>query len=273
MGQLNLALGALLDALKAFFRPRLLLPLLVFAVAQTLVLLLLSNFHLKPLVGWMSPLMIAIRGELAVHYPSLFLVLPSLFNIGNLVLATTLGAYIWGVAILTLVRYFEKKEDQPWRHAARRYGQLFVGQLPLVIAALLIMFGVREILMDVELKGNALRALNWIIMPGINVLVESLFLVVPLAILLEDRPAFSASGRSVSFFRRNALAILLVVWIPSLFHLPFGLVYRRGQVLADRFAPETVAVVNEAQILLFIFTNFLVVAAGTLVFLARKGES
>ncbi len=270
MGQLNLALWSLMRALRALRRPALVLPLFVYAVAQAALLLLLTNFHQPPWVAALAPVIQTLYGEGALHYPVLFIVLPNLFNFMNTFLAGILGAYLWGVGILYVVRHLGDQALGGWGDAGGRYGHLFLSQLPVILFALLVFFAPREFLpFAQELSGNALRAYRYGLL-ALGILVESLFLFAPVAVLIEGRSAFPAIARGFELWRRNFLAALLIVGLPTLLHVPLSYTYRHASSVVSDFSPETVGFLVVVDIALFLFTNFLVLFAGTTVFIQKR---
>jgi len=269
---LNLALWTLWSSLKALRRPVLVLPLFIYAVIQALILLALVNFHLPPWVGVLAPLVKGLYGDGATHYPVLFIVLPNLFNFVNMFLAAIVGVYLWGVGILVVARYIANAHFGGWQVAWKRYGHLFLAQLPVVLFAILMFVMPREIFPGAQdLSGNALRAFRYGML-GLGILVESLFLFAPLAVLVERRAALPAIARSIGIWRSNLLAALLVVGIPTIIHLPMSYIYRHAPSVVARFSPETVAFIMGVDIALFLLTNFLVLFAGTTIFLERRED-
>lgn len=269
MRQLNLSLNAIIDAFRALKRPGLMVPVFLFSILQILLLLLLVNFHRLP--GLLAPAIRLVQGDAALHYPALFVAIPNLFNTFNLLLGATIGAYLWGAGVLLVTRHFSSLEEDPWRLAGRRWGHLLLAQLPVVVLALASFYGPALVLGDRELHGNMLRLFNYGLL-GFGVLVESLFLFAPMAILLERMNAFQGVLRSLQMWKSNLLAALVVVAIPMIMHFPVTYVLRRASTIVTKFSPETIALIVAADIVLFLLTNFLLLAAATQVFLARRVE-
>lgn len=270
MRQLNLAVAAIAHGVSMLARPLPIVPLAVYMLIQSLVLFLVVNFHLPGLVDVLAPAIRGLFGEAALHYPALFVVLPDLLGVSNIVVGALIGVYLWGVAVRLAARALAPDAAQDaWGASRRRYGQLFLAQLPVVAIALLLYFLPQAVFGGTELRGNALRAVRYGIL-GSGVAVEAVFLMAPMAVVLEGRNARRAIGRSFAFFRSNPVAALLVVGVPTLLHFPWMYVYRRSHSIVERFAPETVAIVVWTEILFYMVTNFILVVAATRAFLVAE---
>jgi len=271
MNQLNIALASLLRAISYLRHPKLVFPLFVLAAGQFFLLGLLTNFHRSGLVQWMAPLMRAVAGDGAVHYPQFFLALPVLFNVGNLVLTAVLGAYVWGAALVATAAKLEGRERSGWREAWARFPALFLSQLPIILIAVILLFGPQLVFGGSHLGGNRLRLLIYGV-PVAFLLFQAMFLFAPMRVLLDASGPFAAIRDSVTMWRQGLLLTLLLVILPTLLHLPAQWVLRKRTELADRFSFETIVLVIAADILLFLLTNFVLVSAATVAYQTRKAE-
>jgi hypothetical protein len=269
--QINLAILTMWDGFKSLARGALVAPVACYALAQALYLALIVNFHLPLWSGMLSPLLRRIGGGAAVHYPQLFLALPNIFDVGNLVLGATIGAYLWGVAVFAVANRVSGHRGSPWRVAAARFPQLFVAQLPVVAAALAVFFLPGLLLGDADVGGMTKRLLLYgPILFGI--LVESLFLFAPMAVVIERRNPFSAIGRSLEIWRGYPVAALLVVGVSTAVHMPVMWALARVGTIMTRVSPETVLIVLGGDVLLGLVTNVILVVAATLVYYDMLGS-
>jgi hypothetical protein len=264
--QINLALLTMWDGLKSLARLALVTPIACYALAQALYLVVIVNFHLPLWSGAMAPLVRVLGGGAAVHYPQLFVALPNIFNMGNLALGATVGAYLWGVAVFAIANHVRGHRGSPWRVAAERFPQLFLAQLPVVAAALAVFFLPGLLIGDADVGGMAKRLLLYGPIP-LGILIESLFLFAPMAVVIENRNPLSAIGRSLEIWKSYPLAALLVVGVPTVLHAPVSWVLTRTGTIVTRFSPETVLIVLGGDVVLGLVTNLVLVVAGTLVFM------
>lgn len=264
--QIALALSTSWDGVKSLLRTSLVMPMALYTLAQALYLAIIVNFHLQPLSGVLAPIVRILGGGSAVHYPHLFVALPTIFNKGTLVIGATLGAYVWGVTVIAIANHFEGAAGAPWRDALRRFPHLFLSQLPVVLVVLATFVFAELVLSGVEVKGNAKR----LVLYGpilLGVVVESIFLFAPIAVMLEGRNALSAIARSFAIWRSHVLTALLIVGLTTLPHLVTSLALQRTGMLIARFSPETILVVLGGDVFLRLLTNVVLLVAGTLVLL------
>lgn len=262
--QIALALSSFWDGIKSLVRARLVAPIALYALAQALYLAIIVNFHLPVLAGVMAPVVRILGGGAAVHYPQLFVAMPAIFNKGSLLIGAILGAYVWGVAVIAIANRFGRASGSPWRDALRRFPHLFLAQLPVVLIVLATFFLTEVALAGADVKGNAKRLMLYGPIP-FGILVESIFLFAPIAVVLEGRSAASAIARSFGIWRSNGLAALLIVGLTTLPHIPTYWVLQRSATLVSRFSPETILLVLGGDVFLRLVTNVILVVAATLV--------
>lgn len=263
---MTLAFSACTDGVRSILMSTVVAPFALFALAQVVYLMIIVNFHLPILAGALAPLVRILGGGGAVHYPGLYLALPAIFNKSLLFIAGTLGAYLWGVGIIAAANRFEGPAGSPWRDAFVRLPHLFLAQLPVVLIVLLSFVLQATLETRADVGGNAKRLLIYGPIP-FGILVESLFLFAPMAVMLEGRNALSAIARSISIWRSNAVTALLIVGLTTLPHLPTYWLHQRTYWVMTTFSPETVLLVLGGDVLLHILTNVVLIVAATLVLL------
>jgi hypothetical protein len=272
MRQLNLSLSAMLEGIKAFGAPGVWVPILVFMVIQLGVLWGLTHFHHPLLAGILIPFIRLTVGEGAIHYPGFYAALPTTFNVINLALALTVGAYLWGVATSAVAAQHDEAHGGGWSPTVPRWGALIVTQLPVVLLAAVFTFVPRYIFADMDLGGNALRALLYG-PPVVFAVWQSMFLFGPAAVLVEGRSGLDAIGRSLAVWRRSFLSAILMVGILSfILHFPLQYFLRDRPAIISKFSPETIALLMGSDHLCFFFTNVVLVTAATITFLVGRRE-
>lgn len=270
--QLNLALSSMLEGLRAFGSAGVVGPIFVYMVIEILVLWGLTCFHHPVLSGILIPFIRSTVGEGALHYPGFYAALPTIFNVVNLLLALTVGAYLWGVATSRVAAQNDEPVEAGWGPAAPRWGDLVITQLPVVLLAAAFTFLPRLFLGGQDIGGNMLRVLLYG-PPVLFAVWQSMFLFGPAAVLVEGHSGFSAIGRSVQVWRRSALASIVLVGLLSfVVHFPLQYILRDRPSIIAKFSPETIAILLGGDHVLFFMTNVILVTAATVTFLVGRRE-
>lgn len=272
IGQLNLALWAVIESFRGSRKGALWPPFLLLFAINALCLLLLTQFH-RPLVAWfMAPLLRGLAGPSVVHYPGFFLGLPGLFSWFNIVLDIVLGSWIFGTAWLIGWKVATGTNPQGSRaEAGRAFARLLALRLPVSILPVLVSI-VLPMLLPVREDGTlgplAQRfQRGTVFLAGVS--IESAFLFAPAALLLGKRSLRGAFADSFRMLGRAPLAILLVVLVPNSLNLIIDYAVRHRESIVLRMAPEVMGVVVLTAIAVYTFAAFFVIAAGVRIWGAR----
>jgi uncharacterized membrane protein len=272
IGQLNLALWAVIESFRGPRRGALWPPFLLLFAVNGLCLLLLTQFH-RPLLAWfLVPALRGLAGPGAMHYPDFFLGLPGLFSWFNVFLDVVLGAWVFGTAWLIAWKLATGGDPQGSRgEAGRAFGKLLVLRLPVSVLPLLVavllprLFPLRE---DGSLGPLAQRSLRGgVFLAGI--LIESAFLFGPAALLLGKRSVMGAFADTFRMLGRAPLAVFLVVLVPNCLNLIVDYAVRHREAIVLQMAPEIVGLVVLAAIAAYTFAAFFVITAGVRIWGAR----
>jgi len=272
MGQLNLAFWAWIESIRGMKARGPWLPFLIIAAVQVLGLWLLTEFY-RPALSWLlAPLIKAISGPLALHYPQFFLALPTIFSQGNLFLDWIVGSFIYGMAYLVMWR---AAVGQPTGGSATstwsKYLHLLIARLPALLIYLVLFLVIPRAWNTGDLAGNALRAAR-IGTFLITMLVEALLVYAPLFILVRGRSVAEAWGDSVRLAARTPVATGLIVLVPNLIQVPLSLIMRRADQVLRALTPEMVAWLVLISIVLYVLINYIVIASAVRVFRSRAAE-
>jgi hypothetical protein len=275
MHQLNLALSSFIDGLRSFRSPGFLLPLAVNTVVQLLLLAVLVLWHLPVWSGFFTKLfaMFPGLGRGALHYPSFYLVLPSVFGLLDFLLVATVGAYLWGVAVVAAANLYGYDVGSPWATARKHLGSLIVASLPAVGFGLVTFFGTAKLFEVLSLGGPPLAAARYIALPMLYVVVQSLFIFAPMAVVLEGKGAVPALGRALSMWKHNMVAAVFLVALVAVWHSGTNWFYNHLPQFMDQFRPELVAGVIGGDIVLSFFTYAILVAGATAMFYTRRAHA
>lgn len=273
--QLNLAVWSWVEAMRAAGRGRLWLPFLLFLVFQLVLVFLLVSFA-HPLLSWLLvPIFRVAFGEAATHYPMNLVVLGPMFAGSNLIVGVLAWSLALGAAVALFAMVYQgavADTDDALQRSRRAYWDILLTQLPLMALVALLVFVVPKML-DVgpDSPAMAVRLQRYgTVLAGI--VAEALFFTAPLFVLLESRRAGTAIRKGVAFAVSNAPAVLLLVGMPAVLHLPLGFVNRRWRDIIEKGSPELLIAIVVADVLLYVLTNFLLVGGVTRYYLARRAE-
>lgn len=272
--QTALALQSLRFAYGQARRPALWAPWIALGLVQVGVLAALC-FAAHPAISMvMAPLVTHLAGARALHYPELFLALPSLYGRCDLVVAALPGSLALGVSTALFRDAFLARRPEigaAFRIGLRRAWALVAGYLPYHVLAWGWSFMLGEAFGG---RGGLVGRAVYVMALGGSVLLQSVFLYVAALVVIEGR-GWIGTLRSLphtwrqGFWAAITLGVLLVLPL-----LPLNLLTGASHLIATRGRPELLAVITFAQLLVALGCSFLLSGATTLVFLggiARRG--
>jgi len=270
--QLALALQGVRLTLRQLPSGRLWLPWLALGVLQLALLLALTGFAHPWLVWAVAPLVRAVAGEPAMHYPDFYRALPYLYGRMDVAVAMLPGALATGWGTLLFAARWQRRELSAaagWAATARYGLALVLAQLPLQLLLLLLtvalertpggQFGLARRLAQAAAVGGAVG-------------LQALFLYVPALVVLGRRGAWAALGGLPRSWARGLWAALLLSALALLPLLPFGALAQRSGLLVEHGVPELVGWITGAQILAGLCLSFLLAGSSTLVYLGAVAD-
>ncbi len=272
IGQLNLALWAVIESFRGGRRGALWSPFLLLFAVNGLSLLLLTQFH-RPLLAWfLVPVLRGLAGPGALHYPGFYLGLPGLFSWINAFFDLVLGAWIFGTAWLIAWKLAMGIDPQGSRgEAGRAYAKLLVLRLPVSVLPFLVAF-LLPMVLPVREDGSFGPLTQRFQRGGVflaGVLIESAFLFGPAALLLGKRSLKGAFKDTFRMLGRAPLAVFLVVLVPNCLNVIIDYAVRHRETIILRMAPEMIGLVVLAAIAAYTFAAFIVITAGVRIWGAR----
>jgi len=265
--QLALAGQALWFALRELRAGWLWVPWLVLGVLQCAVLLALLGFP-HPLLAWaLAPLVRAIGGEPALHYPDFYRALPLLYSRADLVVGSLAGAVATGWSTRLFAARW-RREMLPaggaWAEIAPRALTLVLAQLPFQLLVLLF-----SGLLDRALagQGGLAQRLGYFVTLGGVAGLQALFLYLPALVVIERRGLWSAFAGLPRAWARGFWAAFLLGLVALLPLLPLAGLGQGSGLLVDRGTPELVGWVTAMQLLVGLAVSFLLAGSSTLVYL------
>jgi hypothetical protein len=252
-------------------QPQILLPFLVIALGQLLVLTMLTLFSKPPISLFMVPLVQIAGGEGALHYPAHYVALPYLYELVTLPLMMVFGFILFGWAVFMIA----DRLDQNMR-PAKYYAGTIVWNIPafVIIGIFFIALstGIPAIVtmlshhIHVALWRKVLERSGWLL--G---LAAEIFLIYSLLFmkLYQDTP-LSAIRRSMQFAKKRLVLTVMIFITVSIIHKPFEYAASHSDVIALKFKPELLFYVLLGGIIIEIFTNYFIFVSTTYLAVGRK---
>lgn len=272
IGQLNLTLWAWIESFRSLRRGRVWTPFLVMLLLQAAGLLLVTEFY-RPVFSWfLAPLLVSAAGPQVLHYPHFFLALPQVFSRVNVALDLLAGSVLYGAAGWILWDLALGGNGRgAWRRARGRWFALLLLRLPIsLLPFVFYLVAPRLFSADQLTEPNTIRLLRY---GGFlfGVIVESLFVYGPLAVLVQEKPFIPALRETLRVAFKVPLATFLIVFVPNTVHLPLAAALRRGESIILKLTPETVGWLVFLSVLVYLAATYLSLASAVRVFGARAG--
>lgn len=260
----NRIIGLFVDTLKQFGKGRIWGWLLLYFLIDLLVLEAHYYYTSPMLHGFMS-LWTSLFPEVQVtgfsHYPGHFILLPYFYEWGKLAVGLIVeGLLIGAAAILFYESYVTvPKEDR------FKFKDLLSSWIHLILAYLImngILVAVSYVvpgLLSEWLAYSPRRILlyNWILMPGIYIIIVSLFIYMIPSIAVYRDNVLQALSRSLKTSFRNPFTTLIIVTIILAGSIIISNILGNSVKLVDNFKPEIVYWVLLGSLIVELIMHFL----------------
>ena len=261
--------------------PRILLPFVILAALETILLWVLSCSPHFPFNYVLAPPVSRIWGPQFLHYPYIYDLLPRLFYYANMVVSVLVGSLISGMAVnMIFLSDKHKKVDlkETFFFVSKRYVSLVMLAAVLYITVHFIMKQPPIFLLKYFRGGHAkllfLGPQFWfnVFYPVLSfllaVFLQGLFVYSFPFVVIKGKKFLIALFLGMRLFFRSWLKTLIVVTIPMLLYIPVTMLRDNIGMLADKFAPEVVMVVLFVGIVVgTIIVDALVTIVTTLLFI------
>jgi hypothetical protein len=268
--QVALALQALRHTLAALRSPRLWVPWLVLGACQLAVVLAIWHFA-HPVLSWfMAPLLRALAGADALHYPNALEMMPRLYDRADVVLGALLGSVMIGASAPLFAEHFRggvPRVGPALRAALRRAPALVLCQLPFNLLVTGLVFGVGGLLEARGGGGVVSRAAEFAV-ASLALVVQAAFFYVTARLVLDPRGVGGALAGVPSDWRRGFAPALTVGALTVLLLLPLHWVAGREDLVVSRGRPELVGWLTVVELLAGLLNWFLLTGSATLIYLS-----
>jgi len=262
-----------LDALAGLRTPlgdtRVLLPFVVFALIQTVILFCMAAFTTPFLAPVMVPVMHALGGEDALHYPMHFVGLPEAYQRVYLPLVASVGFALWTLAVWRAVDRHVRRGARAARSLTPFLPHILVIGVVFVGTSLLVSRGASSL---VGPRTPAMAA-RFILLSSVVVTaaLQTFLVYAPVVLRLRGGNALTALRTSAGYASHNFLVTALMIITVLFVHLPLDFLLARADRVAARFHPETVLQLMLGSVALEMITAYILFAGIVELALSRDG--
>jgi len=262
-------LDALTNARLALRSPSTLLPFLAFAVVQVLILGALAFFTTPALASLMVPVVRALGGEPALHYPTSFVLLPATYRVVYLPLVATVGFALWSLGVWSMIAH----HDVGARTGARSFRRALPSMVSIgiVFVVVTVAIGRGLALLAAELPPGIPSKIATLGIIAVTACAQALLVYAPAILRLRGGGALAAIRGSVGYARRMFLPTAMVIVTVLVAHLPIDALVGNADVLAARFRPDIVFHFMVGSIVLEVVTAFILFAGVVALALPEEG--
>ena len=273
---------------ESFFKnPKIYAPFLVFAGIEAIALIFIYFYPRMPLHVITAPFIRTFFGEIYLHYPANFILIPKLSANLRLVLSTVAGALLTAIAINYTADYFHNKTSKfksVFAHSAKNYVSLFL--LATLIVIIFVLFGN---LLEYFLKFYFRNGYRKLLFAGprywfgpipivINffmaVLIQSFFVYAFPFILIGKEKFLPAIMKSFVFCAKRFFPTVMLVGLPMMLLIPVVVLNYQTSLLMNKFFPEiTVLLTIFAIIVNSLIVDPVVTIATTLFYLKNREQN
>ncbi len=263
--------------------PHLLFPLTIVAFLEALWLEFLYFAPYTFLGTLILPPIRRFLGELALHYPVYLLILPRIFNLGQIFLYILIGGILTGVTVVLAEGANEGKTlslQAAWKKIRGRWFALIlaalfltllirlVGTLPIAALRAGFAFAGRGWLRQaLEFLTGALPYIHFLL----GVLAQTFILFLIPLIVLDNRKFFPAIGKGLVLSGQHLLRVYALLLLPLICYSPIW--YLKGNVnflVRKTLYPESILILLAIGILATIVLDTYIAVSATLFFLRHK---
>ncbi|MFH1459044.1 MAG: hypothetical protein ABIG64_01540 [Candidatus Omnitrophota bacterium] len=266
-----------------FGKPVIVYPFLFISILELISILTLFLFIQPPLVKYINPIVLRFWGEKFLHYPLNLVLLSRLFSYLQLAVLVIFGTFATGMTINMSADYFLNNQFS-FKKAVLATITKYVS---LLIISLLIFFLLHQsqvlenrVLLKILNRGRSFlgvgvedwKTLFLVFSVVVSGIIQTIFIFIQPAIMIENKNFFLAIFRNLSFVMRNLFSALILTIIPLTVFIPVVLLKSNMIVLMNRLIPEIVFIILIAGVFISFFINLVITISITKAYLVIKND-
>lgn len=231
--------------------PSWLIPFLIFAAIELTSLFMLVLIPRMPFKVLFGPIIRTFWGEVFLHYPDSFLLLPRLASLARIVLAVLAGSLLTGT-VVGMVSDFCVNKRVNFRNSFRLALKNYISLAMIIFILMATFYALQKIFAVVLIKyftsGHTrflfLKANIWLgpIFALFNffmaIFIQALFTYAVPFLIIGQEKVLAAIGKSVVLFKRLFLPTVMLVGLPMLLYIPITVLGYNNAILIKKFFPE-----------------------------------
>lgn len=264
--------------------PSLFTPFLIFSIVELISLLALFLIPRMPLRILFGPIVRTFWGEIFLHYPANFLLLPKLASFARMGLTILIGSLLTGVAVGMISDFYAQKRIN-LKHA---FKLAFKNYLSLIIIVFTFTAGYyfltklfTLLLYKYFSSGHSrllfIKAHIWfgpifiVFNFFLGIFIQALFIYAIPFLLLGKKKILPAIIKSFVLFKRLFLSTLILVSLPMIIYIPLVILSYNNAVLMDKFFPEiTLWVLALTTLVTSLVIDSIITVSTTLLYLEKE---
>jgi hypothetical protein len=232
------------------------IPFIVFALVESLVLIIIYLAPRAPLRSILGPVIRTFWGEKFLHYPTNFLLLPKLSSLARMGLSVVIGSLLTGMAVAMIFDIYHKKHPRlsaALKAALKKYISLFTIVLITTFSYYFLVKAIAWGLLRYFIAGHNrllfLRPRLWmgpilsVIVFILAVLIQSAFTYAIPILIIEKEKLVESIIKSFGLYKKFFLRTLLLVGLPMLTYIPILVLIHNAAFLINTVFPEYVLLV------------------------------
>lgn len=263
--------------------PKIFLPYIILILLEVCLLIFLFLSYLPIFSPLLAPPIKVFFGEIYLHYPYNLVLLPTIFDYGDMVLVLIFAPLISGMTVSMV--YQAKENNSPKFGSNFLLGiKKYLILLGLWIIVAILVFSIFHLGNFLVLKFYTEDVAKFIHIPTwrmsrlmqffcffLTLLVETFFAFCIPAVMIENKKILGSVKRSFKIGASLLLPTFILICIPNIFNTIIVLIKQKMLTqLMDKFFPEIVFVIMGVGFCIYLFTQVLQVSSLTLLFLINK---
>lgn len=259
-------------------------PFLIFASIEVIFLTLIYLAPRTPFSVILAPPIRTFRGEMFLHYPANFLLIPEASSFIRSYMTVFIGSLLSGTAVLMIFQAYRNENASflvSLRSASRKYWQLFFTIFSLSIILHYLYKAVTFFIYGyfsaghTKLLGISFNVWRGPILIFISVffllMLQALYLYAVPMLMIGNKKLLGALRGSLMFFVKYPRQTLLIAALPFLIYIPIIILQYRTEYLINNVFPEIVLYVAYASaILSSLVIDVLVTTSASIFYLNNK---
>lgn len=238
------------------YNPTLFIPFIIFAIIEFIALMFLYLSPRMPLRLIFGPIVRTFWGEIFLHYPSNFLLLPKLASLSRMFLSVVFSSLLTGVAVNLILDIHNKKKfkiEESFKTAFKKYTYLFTVVLIFTASFYFLAKIITLILIKYFLAGHTrllfLGPKIWMgpILPCINfivaIFIQSAFTYAIPALIIDKEKLNKSLIKSFGLFIKFFIPTLILVGVPLVIYIPIIILDYKTAFLINKLFPEIILLV------------------------------